>query len=46
MDVADQLSQVRLFLAENRFVAVLKQMAVSAVPAVEINRMRGIKGRP
>ena len=41
VDVADQLAKVRLFLAENRFVAILKQVAVPVMTAVEINGMPG-----
>ena len=41
MNVANQLAQVRLFLAEDRFIAILKQMAGSAVPAVEKDRISG-----
>jgi hypothetical protein len=41
MDIADKFQKVRLLLAKNRFVAVLKQMAVPAVAAVEINGISG-----
>jgi hypothetical protein len=35
MDIAHQLQQVRVFLAENGLVAVLKQMPAAPVPQVE-----------
>ena len=39
MEVADELQEVRLFLADRGFVAVLKQVAVAPVPTVEIPRV-------
>lgn len=41
MDVPDKFTQVGFLLAENRFVAVLKQMTVSTVAAVERNSISG-----
>jgi len=36
MDVTDQLQQIDILLADNRFVTVLKQMAATAVAMVEL----------
>ena len=41
MDVADQLQQIGLFLAEDGFVSVLKQMPASFMTAVEAHRISG-----
>jgi hypothetical protein len=39
MDVAHQLQQVRVFLTEDGFVAVLKQIAVASVSAIEAHHV-------
>jgi hypothetical protein len=36
MDITGQFQQVEIFLADNRFVAVLQEMAPSFVPQVEV----------
>jgi hypothetical protein len=43
MNIANQLQKVRFFLAENGFVAVLKELPVPPVPAVEGDGMAGEK---
>jgi hypothetical protein len=37
MDIANQFQQIGIFLTQNRFIAVLKKIAMSAVPAVVSN---------
>ena len=39
MDVAHQLQQVRVFLAQNGLVPILKQVPASPVPQVEADRV-------
>jgi hypothetical protein len=41
VNIADQLQQVGLFLAENGFIAVLKQTANTAVAAVVGDHIAG-----
>jgi len=41
MDIADQLQQIGLFLAENGFVAVLEKMPASFMTAVEAHHISG-----
>jgi hypothetical protein len=43
MDVTDQFQQVSIFLAQNGFVAVLKQVTVPPVSQVKGNRIAGQK---
>ena len=43
MDVSDQFQQIRIFLAQDRFIAILKQMSAPAVAAIETNRVSGQK---
>ena len=41
MNVADELRQIGVFLAENRLVAILEELAVAAMPLIEGDRMAG-----
>ena len=41
MHIADELGEVGIFLAENRLVAILKELAVAAMPPVEGDCMAG-----
>ncbi len=43
MDVADQFKQIGIFLANYRFVAVLKQMTAAEVAAIESHCIPGQK---
>ena len=39
MDVANKLQEIRIFLTDNRFIAILKEMAASFVAFVEGDRI-------
>jgi hypothetical protein len=41
MEITDQLEQVRFFLAQDGLVAILKEIPVAVVPAVERPRVSG-----
>jgi hypothetical protein len=41
VDVADELGEIGIFLAEDGLVAILKELAVTAVPLIEGNCMAG-----
>lgn len=41
MDVADQFEQISITIANDRFIAVLKQVTGAAVAAIEIDRIAG-----
>ena len=41
VNITDQLQQIRLLLAKDRFIPVLKQMAVPLVPAIMGHRITG-----
>jgi hypothetical protein len=43
MNVAHQLQKIRILLAQNRFVAVLKQVACAAVPSIKTPRISAQK---
>jgi hypothetical protein len=39
--MADQFKQIRILLAQDRFMAILEQMSDAAVTAIEIHRIAG-----
>jgi len=39
MNIANQFPQIGIFLTDNRFVPILKKLAVTFVPAVEADRV-------
>jgi hypothetical protein len=41
MEIPDQLQQVGIGLAKHRFVAVLEEMAMAIVPAIEVTCIAG-----
>ena len=41
MDITGQFQQIEVFLADDRLIAVLKEMAPSLVPQVEVDRVAG-----
>ena len=41
MDISDQLQQIRLLLAKNRFVSILEKVPVTVVTTVEKNGIAG-----
>jgi hypothetical protein len=41
VDVCDKLFEIRIFLAENRFVTVLEEMSISAMSPIEPDRVTG-----
>jgi hypothetical protein len=41
VNISNQLQQIRFFLAENRFVSVLKQMTVPMVSAIVVHSIPG-----
>ena len=41
MDITGQFKQIEVFLADDRLVAILKEMASSFVPQVEVDRVAG-----
>jgi hypothetical protein len=43
MNIAHQLQQIGIFLTQNGFISVLKQMAKTAVTAVVIDNITGQK---
>ena len=43
MDIGDQLPEIAILLAKDRFVPVLKKMPVAAMPPVEAHRIAGQK---
>jgi hypothetical protein len=43
VNIADQLKEIRLFLAEDRFIPILEKVAMSPVPAVVSDGVAGEK---
>lgn len=43
MNIADQFKQIRIFLTQNRFIRVLKQVPMTAVPAIVADGISGQK---
>ena len=43
MDICNELRQVGILFAKNRFIAVLKKMPMPAMPSVEPHRITGRK---
>jgi hypothetical protein len=41
VDIANQFKQIGFFLAENSFVTILKEMATSPMPSIEVYGVSG-----